>query len=184
MGACRDCRSDGRSFATASRDSSVDLGAGSQRRRYLARHAGCDVWRRIAPAPRARSRRVNRRPSRWPAALLPGATHRTRSGCANARKHVGRRIVAAEAGGGTGKKSTRAPPAAPQKEHTMTHSHRLDRNVIIQATPAIVFSFLTETPRWASWWGTGSEIDPRPGGRMKIRYPGGGEAPEIGRAHV
>lgn len=58
----------------------------------------------------------------------------------------------------------------------MTLSHRLDRNVIIQATPAIVFSFLTETPRWASWWGVGSEIDARPGGRMKICYPGGREA--------
>jgi uncharacterized protein YndB with AHSA1/START domain len=58
----------------------------------------------------------------------------------------------------------------------MTVAHRLDRTVMIQATPAIVFSFLTETPRWASWWGAGSEIDARPGGRMTIRYPGGREA--------
>jgi uncharacterized protein YndB with AHSA1/START domain len=63
-----------------------------------------------------------------------------------------------------------------QKEHMMPLSHRLDRNVMIQATPAIVFSFLTETPRWASWWGAGSEIDARPGGRVKICYPGGREA--------
>jgi uncharacterized protein YndB with AHSA1/START domain len=63
-----------------------------------------------------------------------------------------------------------------REEGMMTLSHRLDRNLVIQATPAIVFSFLTETPRWASWWGAGSEIEARPGGRMKIRYPGGREA--------
>jgi uncharacterized protein YndB with AHSA1/START domain len=54
--------------------------------------------------------------------------------------------------------------------------HRIDRDLLIKATPATVFSFLTETPRWAAWWGAGSEIDPRPGGRMKICYPGGREA--------
>jgi len=49
----------------------------------------------------------------------------------------------------------------------MTLTHQVDRTVVIQATPAIVFAFLTETPRWAAWWGAGSEIDARPGGRMK-----------------
>lgn len=58
----------------------------------------------------------------------------------------------------------------------MTLTHRIDRDLVIQASPDIVFSFLTETPRWAAWWGAGSEIDPRPGGRMKIRYPDGTEA--------
>ena len=53
--------------------------------------------------------------------------------------------------------------------------YTLDRTVVIQATPATVFGFLTDTPRWAAWWGTGSEIDARPGGRMKICYPGGTE---------
>src|SRR5206468_1003075 len=48
--------------------------------------------------------------------------------------------------------------------------------VVIQAPPAVVFAFLTETPRWAAWWGAGSEIDARPGGRVKIVYPGGTEA--------
>src|SRR4030095_2439090 len=63
-----------------------------------------------------------------------------------------------------------------REERMTTLSHRIDRSLVIQATPAVVFSFLTETPRWASWWGTGSEIDARPGGRMKICYPGGREA--------
>ena len=58
----------------------------------------------------------------------------------------------------------------------MTLTHQVDRTVVIQATPAVVFAFLTETPRWAAWWGAGSEIDARPGGRMKIRYPDGTEA--------
>lgn len=58
----------------------------------------------------------------------------------------------------------------------MTLTHQVDRTVVIQATPAVVFGFLTDTPRWAAWWGAGSEIDARPGGRMKIRYPDGTEA--------
>src|SRR5439155_5824159 len=37
--------------------------------------------------------------------------------------------------------------------------------------------------RWAAWWGKGSTIDPRPGGRVVIRYPNaveaGGEVIEI-----
>jgi len=57
-----------------------------------------------------------------------------------------------------------------------TLTYRIDRDLLIKATPAVVFAFLTETPRWAAWWGAGSEIDPRPGGRMKICYPGGREA--------
>ena len=57
-----------------------------------------------------------------------------------------------------------------------TLTHPLERTVVIQAPPATVFSFLTDTPRWAAWWGAGSEIDARPGGRIKIVYPGGTEA--------
>ena len=34
----------------------------------------------------------------------------------------------------------------------MTLTHQVDRTVVIQATPAVVFAFLTETPRWATWW--------------------------------
>ena len=53
--------------------------------------------------------------------------------------------------------------------------YRLDRTLMIQAAPDVVFSFFTETPKWASWWGAGSTIDPRPGGAMTIRYPDGTE---------
>jgi len=58
----------------------------------------------------------------------------------------------------------------------MTLTYHVDRTIVIQATPAIVFGFLTDTPRWAAWWGAGSEIDARPGGLVKIRYPDGTEA--------
>src|SRR5205823_386402 len=45
----------------------------------------------------------------------------------------------------------------------------------IRATPETVFRFFTDTNRWASWWGAGSTIDARPGGRIYIRYPEGTE---------
>ena len=52
----------------------------------------------------------------------------------------------------------------------------LDRTIVINAAPDVVFSFFTASDRWASWWGAGSTIDPRPGGAMRIRYPNGIEA--------
>jgi len=54
--------------------------------------------------------------------------------------------------------------------------HRLDRTVVIQAPPQTVFSFFTESDRWAAWWGAGSTIDARTGGRLLIRHPGGVES--------
>ena len=52
----------------------------------------------------------------------------------------------------------------------------VERDVTIRATPEIVFRFFTDSEYWARWWGAGSAIDPRPGGRVLIRYPGGNEA--------
>ena len=54
-------------------------------------------------------------------------------------------------------------------------AHRLDRTLVIQARRETVFQFFTDTPQWAAWWGAGSTIDPRPGGRMLIRHPNGVE---------
>lgn len=54
--------------------------------------------------------------------------------------------------------------------------HRLERTLVIQARRETVFRFFTDSTRWASWWGAGSTIDPRPGGRMRIKYPGDVEA--------
>ena len=64
-----------------------------------------------------------------------------------------------------------------------TLSHTLERSIVIRAQREVVFRFFTDSARWATWWGAGSTIDPRPGGRVFIRYPGGievsGEIVEI-----
>lgn len=57
-----------------------------------------------------------------------------------------------------------------------TLPYTLDRTVIIHAAPAIVFRHFIDCTRWAAWWGAGSSIDPRPGGRVYVRYPDGSEA--------
>jgi uncharacterized protein YndB with AHSA1/START domain len=54
--------------------------------------------------------------------------------------------------------------------------YRLDRTVVIHANPETVFRFFTDSARWASWWGAGSTIDAKPGGRMYIRHPNGVES--------
>jgi uncharacterized protein YndB with AHSA1/START domain len=54
--------------------------------------------------------------------------------------------------------------------------HHLDRTLLIHARRETVFRFFTDSARWASWWGDGSSIDPRPGGAVVIRYPGAVEA--------
>lgn len=54
--------------------------------------------------------------------------------------------------------------------------HRLERTILIKAPRETVFRFFTDPARWASWWGAGSTIDPRPGGQLMIRYPEGTEA--------
>jgi uncharacterized protein YndB with AHSA1/START domain len=53
--------------------------------------------------------------------------------------------------------------------------HRIERTLVIQARRETVFRFFTDPARWASWWGAGSTIDPRPGGRVLITFPGGVE---------
>ena len=50
---------------------------------------------------------------------------------------------------------------------------QLDRTVFIRATPAVVFRHFTDSARWAKWWGAGSTIDARAGGRVSIVHPGG-----------
>ena len=53
--------------------------------------------------------------------------------------------------------------------------HSLDRTILIGAPQDVVFGFFTDDRRWSAWWGAGSTIDARPGGRVLIRYPGGVE---------
>jgi uncharacterized protein YndB with AHSA1/START domain len=53
--------------------------------------------------------------------------------------------------------------------------YSLDRTVAIHAKPETVFRFFTDSVRWASWWGSGSTIDAKPGGKVYIRHPNGVE---------
>ena len=57
-----------------------------------------------------------------------------------------------------------------------TLGYQLDRIVIIKAAPDVVFRFFTDSDRWAAWWGKGSVIDARPGGRVLVVHPGAVEA--------
>ena len=43
----------------------------------------------------------------------------------------------------------------------------------IAAAPATVFSFFTDLARWTAWQGVDGDLDPRPGGVLRIRMPGG-----------
>jgi uncharacterized protein YndB with AHSA1/START domain len=54
--------------------------------------------------------------------------------------------------------------------------HTLERSVFIHAKPDTVFAFFQDSARWASWWGAGSTIDPRPGGKIYVKHPGNVEA--------
>jgi uncharacterized protein YndB with AHSA1/START domain len=53
---------------------------------------------------------------------------------------------------------------------------QVEREITIRATRELVFRFFTNPEYWARWWGPGSTIDARPGGRVLIRFPGGNEA--------
>ena len=61
--------------------------------------------------------------------------------------------------------------------------YRLDRIITIAAPRELVFEFLSQSDRWAAWWGAGSTIEPRAGGPILIRHPGAiefvGEVREI-----
>lgn len=57
----------------------------------------------------------------------------------------------------------------------MNLTHTLDRTVVIQASPETVFRFFQDSDRFARWWGAGSTIDPRPGGKVYIRHSNGVE---------
>ncbi len=50
-------------------------------------------------------------------------------------------------------------------------SFSIEREILIRAPRETVFRYFTDSERFAAWWGAGSEIDPRPGGAVRIRYP-------------
>jgi uncharacterized protein YndB with AHSA1/START domain len=56
------------------------------------------------------------------------------------------------------------------------HAYAVVRSVLIEADRETVFGFFTDSARWATWWGAGSTIDPRPGGALRIRHSNGFES--------
>ena len=57
-----------------------------------------------------------------------------------------------------------------------TMPYVVDRTVHIAATPETVFRFFTDSARWAKWWGAGSTVDAKPGGKVYVRHPDGTES--------
>ena len=58
----------------------------------------------------------------------------------------------------------------------MTDADEIVRTLEIRAPRETVFRYFTDPARWAAWWGEGSSVDPRPGGKVLIRYPNGATA--------
>jgi uncharacterized protein YndB with AHSA1/START domain len=46
----------------------------------------------------------------------------------------------------------------------------------IAAPPQVVFTYLTESAKWAQWQGSDAKIEPRPGGEFVMRMPDGAMA--------
>src|SRR5207253_1392860 len=121
---------------------------------------------------------------------LSRETRRTRPAGHRAQADVGRRLVAIEARRRTGTDPARSAPPSQAREKTRPRRrimstttslpaalpHQIDRTVTIHAVPETVFRFFTDSARWASWWGAGSTIDAKPGGRVYIKHPGGIES--------
>jgi uncharacterized protein YndB with AHSA1/START domain len=49
----------------------------------------------------------------------------------------------------------------------------VERTILILAERRTVFRYFTDSARFAAWWGAGSTIEGRVGGKMLIRYPNG-----------
>jgi uncharacterized protein YndB with AHSA1/START domain len=49
---------------------------------------------------------------------------------------------------------------------------KLERTIFICAERRTVFNYFTDSKRFAAWWGEGSAIEGKPGGKVRICYPG------------
>lgn len=54
----------------------------------------------------------------------------------------------------------------------MSPTEDVVREIVVNARRETVFRFFTDSERWAEWWGTGSTVDPKPGGAVLIVNPG------------
>ncbi len=51
--------------------------------------------------------------------------------------------------------------------------YALNREILIEADRDTVFSFFTDSARWATWWGAGSTVEAKPGGTIRIQHSNG-----------
>ncbi len=51
--------------------------------------------------------------------------------------------------------------------------HTISRTITIQADRETVFSFFTDSDKWAKWWGAGSTIEARQGGALEVHHSNG-----------
>lgn len=56
---------------------------------------------------------------------------------------------------------------------------QLEREIVVDASPATIFQFLIDPELIVAWLGTGAELDPRPGGVYRVLV--GGEHPSVGK---
>jgi uncharacterized protein YndB with AHSA1/START domain len=54
--------------------------------------------------------------------------------------------------------------------------YAVSREILIEADRETVFGFFTDSALWATWWGSGSTVEPRPGGALRIRHSNGFES--------
>jgi uncharacterized protein YndB with AHSA1/START domain len=52
----------------------------------------------------------------------------------------------------------------------MSSAPTIHREALLRATRATVHGFLSDSARFAAWWGAGSTIEPKVGGRVLIRF--------------
>src|SRR5262245_36617675 len=110
-------------------------------------------------------------------ALLSRQTRSFRRRRRDAGAHVGRRALETQNRRGTRAAPSRSEAQAKDQKIEETIMKRLpfvvERSIIIEADPALVFTFFTDPERWAAWWGSGSTIDPRVGGAIRIVHANG-----------
>ena len=51
----------------------------------------------------------------------------------------------------------------------------VQRMVELEATPDVVWGTITRSEELAAWFGADAEVDPRPGGPLRFRWPDGSE---------
>jgi len=66
----------------------------------------------------------------------------------------------------------------------MRNAPEVVRRIEIAARRETVFRYFTDSARFTAWWSEGSFVEPRPGGRVVIRYPNGERASGVFREIV